>query len=104
MPKRPLPQDLPGVEGPGVSPPKFKDIDRIADQFVEVRDEKAELATKLGELEKKIIEKMGEHGLDKYRFSDQEIIVKHGKNKVKIKTVKVDTEQDGEAEEGLIPD
>lgn len=35
--RRPKAQDLPGVEGEGVSLPKFKDIDKLADKFVELR-------------------------------------------------------------------
>ena len=77
------------MEGPGVSTPKFKDIDRLADKFIEIRDQKAELATELGDIEQKIAEKMQEHGLTKYRFSDQEVVIKSGHLKVKIKTVKV---------------
>lgn len=78
------------MEGPGVSIPKHKDIDKLADQFVEKRDTKATLASQMGDIERKIIEKMIEHGLTRYRFSDQEIIIKPGKNHVKVKTVKVD--------------
>ncbi len=82
------------MEGKGVSIPRYKDLDRLGDQFITVRDQKAELATKLGETEKKIIEKMREHGLTKYRFSDQEAVYKPGKDHIKIKTVKA--EADGE--------
>lgn len=92
-------QDLPGVEGPGVSPPKFKDLDRLADKFIEIRDQKAELATKLGETEKKIAEKMQEHGLSKYKFSDQEVVLKEGKIHIKIKTVKATAEAAAESSE-----
>lgn len=89
-------QDLPGVEGPGVSLPKFKDLDRLADKFIEVRDQKAELATKLGDLEKQIADKMIHHGLDRYKFSDQEVIIKTGKTHIKIKTVKAEAPADAE--------
>lgn len=78
------------MEGPGVAPPKYKDLDRLGDKFIEVRDEKAELASKLGDIEVSIAEKMVEHGLNKYKFSDQEIILKPGKTHIKIKTVKAD--------------
>jgi hypothetical protein len=78
------------MEGPGVAPVRFKDIDRLADQFIEVRDEKAALATKLGGIEEKIAEKMVEHGIERYQFSDQEVILKKGKTHIKVKTVKAD--------------
>lgn len=93
--KKPVTQDLPGVEGPGVSLPKFKDLDRLGDKFTSVRDEKAELAAKLGDIEASIAAKMVEHGLTKYKFSDQEIILKPGKTHIKIKTVKAVSDEDG---------
>ena len=87
---KPQVQDLPEMNGPGVALPRFKDIDRLADKFIEVRDEKATLATKLGGIETQIAEKMVEHGIEKYQFSDQEVILKKGKTHVKVKTVKMD--------------
>lgn len=84
-------EDLPAMEGPGVSLPKFKDLDRLGDKFISLRDEKAELATKLGDVETNIVEKMIAHGISRYRFSDQEIILKPSTNHIKIKTVKVST-------------
>lgn len=87
---RPKPLDLPGVEGPGVSLPVDKALDKLGDEFIETRDKKAKLASKLGDLEKKIIEHMNEKGLKSYRFGDQEMEVKETKLHVKVKTVKVD--------------
>lgn len=88
------------MEGPGVSTQKFKDIDRLGDKFIEIRDQKAKLATDLGKVEEKIAAAMGEHGITKYRFADQEVILKPGKTHVKIKTVKAEgVEADGVVEE-----
>lgn len=89
---RPKAQDLPGVEGPGVAPVKYKDLEKPGDEFVELRDDKAELATKMTGVQTKIIDKMIEKGITKYRFSDQEIELIDGKRKVKVKTVKVASE------------
>lgn len=87
---RPKAQELPGVEGPGVSLPQYKDLDKLGDKFIEVRDEKAKLATKLADTEKKIIELMRDKGLEVYRFGDQEAKIVETKLHVKIKTVQVD--------------
>lgn len=87
---RPKPQDLPGVEGPGVSPVKIKELERLGDKFIEIRDDKAELARKLSKIEAQMAEIMTENGLSKYQFSDQEMILKQGKVHVKIKTVKAE--------------
>lgn len=83
------------MTGKGVEIPKFKDLDRLGDKFTSIRDEKAELATKLGDVEKSIVDKMAEHGLNKYRFGDQEIVLKPGHTHIKVKTVKVQVEPDG---------
>jgi len=91
--------DLPNMKGPGVELPKFKDLDRLADRFIEIRDEKAKLAGDLAKQEAKIAECMVEHDITRYQFSDQEVILKPGKTHVKIKTVKVDgTEAEPEEE------
>lgn len=78
------------MEGAGVAPLRYKDIDRLADKFIEVRDQKAELAAELGKIEGRIADAMVEHGITKYTFSDQEVILKPGKTHVKIKTVKAE--------------
>lgn len=78
------------MQGEGVAPLRYKDIDRLADKFIEVRDSKAELAKELTKIEGRIAEAMEEHGITKYTFSDQEVILKTGKTHVKIKTVKAE--------------
>lgn len=93
---RPKATDLPGMNGPGVAPPRYKELDRLADKFIDVRDAKAELATQLGKIETQIAEAMQEHGIKRYQFSDQEIVIKEGKVHVKVKTVKVEGARKGE--------
>lgn len=95
---RPKPQELPNLTGAGVELPSHKDLDRLGDKFTETRDEKAKLATKLSDLEKKIIELMTEKGLKNYRFGDQEMEVKETRLHVKVKTVKVEGAENGESE------
>ena len=87
---RPKQEEISGLTGPGVEVPRIKKLDQLGDKFIEIRDEKAELAEKLGDTEKSMIEVMVENGISKYRFGDQEITIKPGKNHVKIKTVKVE--------------
>lgn len=76
------------MEGEGVAPLRYKELDRLADKFVEKRDAKAELASEMTKLEAQIAEKMEEHGISKYAFSDQVVEVKKGKIHIKVKTVK----------------
>lgn len=93
---RPKAQDLPNMDGPGVGVEKFKDLDRLGDKFIEIRDEKAALATKLRDTERKLAELMADKGITRYRFGDQEIVIKIGATHIKIKTIKVDGAANGE--------
>lgn len=86
----PKAQDLPHMEGPGVALPKYKDLDKLGDKFIDIRDQKATLATKLGDTEKRIIELMRDKGLEVYRFGDQEMKIVETKLHVKVKAVQVD--------------
>ena len=52
--KRAKVQELPAMTGPGVEVPKFKALDALADEFIDVRDKKAKLAEQQGLLEEKI--------------------------------------------------
>jgi hypothetical protein len=87
---RPKATDLPGIEGPGVSELKDKKLDKLGDEFIDIRDKKASLAEELTAVETKAADRMGELGITRYRFSDQEMILKSGKTHVKVKTVKVE--------------
>ena len=81
------------IEGPGVSVPRYRDIDRLADEFHELLTERAETSEKIGTVEKKILEKMAEKGLTTYKYRDQQVIFKAGKSHIKIKTIKADADK-----------
>lgn len=89
---RPKAQDLPGVEGEGVAPIKDKKLEQLGDEFIEIRDKKAELATELTGIETKILDRMREKGIEVFRFGDQEMKLKPGKTHVKVKTIKSEPE------------
>jgi len=93
MPKTP---DLPAMEGPGVAEVKDKKLEKLADDFCEKRDAKAELAEQMTGVETKILDRMAELGINRFRYADREAIIKPGKNHVRIKVVKIG---DGEPEE-----
>lgn len=94
MAKRPTQEEIP-MEGAGVAPVKDKKLDTLCDKFIELRDSKAATATQIGETEGKILERMDELKITVHKFSDQIASIKTGKNHVKIKTVKVDGDEDG---------
>lgn len=76
------------MEGAGVAPLKDKKLDGLCDQFIDIRDQKAELAEGLTAAETKILDRMNELGITVHRFSDQIATIKTGKNHIKIKTIK----------------
>jgi hypothetical protein len=93
---RPKTKDLPGIEGPGVGQTADKKLDKLGDEFIDVRDQKAKLAEQLTGIETKAAERMGELGITRYRFSDQEMFLKPGKTHIKVKTVKNEGAENGE--------
>lgn len=102
MAKRPKQEEI-ALEGAGVAPVKDKKLDALCDKFIDLRDEKAALAEKLGQTEAQILERMAELGITIHRFADQEARINPGKSHVKVKTVKADaaaTEESDEAAEG----
>lgn len=85
-------EDLPGVEGPGVSPVKDKKLNALADEFTEKRDEKANLAEEMTGIETKILDRMDEIGVRVFKYADRVVTIKDGKRHVKIKQVKTGDE------------
>lgn len=98
MASRPKQEEIDLGADPGVGQVKDKKLERLGYEFIETRDQKAELAEKLGEIETKIFDRMGELDLRVYRFGDQELSIKDGKRHCKVKTVKTENEQFGEVE------
>lgn len=80
-------QDLPGVEGPGVSRPKIKAIEVAADDYVEVRDKRMAMTTKEIAARTKLVDVMKKHGLLRYQFSDHEVVMVPGQDKVRVRTI-----------------
>jgi len=88
--------DLPGMNGPGVEQVSDKKLDKLGDDFISIRDDKAKLAEELTAIEAKALERMAELGITRYRFSDQEMVLTPGKSHVKIKTVKAEGVEEDE--------
>ena len=94
---RPQSQDLDLGNSPGVSLPKIKALETLGYKFIDIRDKKSELAEELGAIETKMLDLMAEKGIERYRFGDQELLLKKGKNHAKVRTVKVEPgEEDNE--------
>lgn len=83
--------------GKGVGVVKDKKLTKLGDEFIEKRDQKAQLATELTALETKIKDRMAELGISIYRFGDQQMEITLGKSHVKVKTIKVEDTSDDPA-------
>lgn len=82
-------EELP-IEGEGVSKPKIKAIDKAADKYVEVRDARMEMTEKEIAAKAVLLNAMHEAGLTEYQYGDMKVIVKPGKENVKVKNVDFD--------------
>ena len=88
-PKRAKQVEMP-LKGDGVEPVTDDLLIQLGDEFVDIRDKKATLATELKATETKILDRMDELKIAVFRFSDQIVTAKTGARHVKIKTVKLD--------------
>lgn len=88
---RPKQGELPGVEGI-----KDKKLRALGDEFIELRDSKAELAKDMTACEAKIMDRMKELDLRVFVFGDQEMRITDGKKHVKVKTIKNEGQEEEE--------
>ena len=98
---RPQLQDLDLGNAPGVSLPKIKPLETLGYKFIDIRDRKAKLAEDLGKVEQKMLELMAENDIERYRFGDQELLLKKGKNHAKVRTIKVEPGEDDDKKAGV---
>ena len=84
---------------PSFHPPSHKDIDKLAEVYVEKRNERMEATTQESEAMEALLNVMAKHELQEYRIPDTNLVVKvkQGKHKVSVRAVKEDGE---EAEDG----
>jgi len=85
-------EELPAMEGPGVSRPKIKEIEVAADKYVEVRDKRMALTEKEITARTGLIQAMADHKVTEYVYDDQKVVLVHGVDKVKVRHVKDETD------------
>ena len=89
MAKRAKQNEMP-LKGEGVEVTTDKKLIALGDEFIDLRDSKAETTTKMTKTEKDILERMKILNLQQFRFGDQLAVLSTGKQHIKIKTVKVE--------------
>ncbi len=93
MAKRPKQEEIP-MAREGVAAKQIPKLENLGDDFIEKRDAKATLAEEMTAIETEMLELMGEHGITRYRFGDQELVLKPRKNHVKANKVNVEGQED----------
>lgn len=89
--------DLPAIEGEGVAPKRIKALEVAADNYVDRRDTRMKLTEEEVAARSKLAELMKQHNLTIYRFGDEQVEVKPGKDKVKVRKVDgTETEDEGD--------
>jgi hypothetical protein len=66
-------QELPGVEGPGVSPVSIPEIEKLADAYVDARDKRVKLTTKEVEAKTNLLAALHAHEKEIGKTADGEI-------------------------------
>lgn len=93
--KRPKNQDLPGVTGEGVTPERIPELDKLADDGVDILDELEELKNRKATLFIALTDEMHSHGLLVYHSeSGVDVKTETGKETLKLtrSTIQCSTE------------
>lgn len=90
--------ELPGMTGDGVAPVSIPEIDKLCEPYIRERDKRMALTPKEVKAKENLIEAIHKHiragtlhpdsdGIVIYRFDDLKIILKPGKETLKVKSV-----------------
>lgn len=86
-------EDLPGVEGEGVSPVKIKAVDTAFDELIGARSKRMSWGEKEGEASAALVTLFHKHNLKVYVFDDKNYTLKQIE---KIKLAPKEEEENGE--------
>jgi hypothetical protein len=95
--------DLPGMTGPGVAPVTIAEINDLADDYIKERDKRCRLTPREVAAKEKLIASIHKHadkigrnaaGMIVYRYDEQVITLAPGKEKLKIKDVSKDEDEE----------
>lgn len=94
--KKPAQDDLPAIEGPGVAPPRIRAIDKLADEYIEIRDQRVQMTPQEVAAKQNLIGALHKHaaklgtqpdGSIVYRYGTIQITLLPGKEKLKVQDV-----------------
>lgn len=70
---------------PDMEPPSIKAIDDAADIYYDAMQERVKLSREEDEAKDNLIDKMKEHGLDRYETADGKVVTVTSKSNIKVK-------------------
>jgi hypothetical protein len=92
--------ELPEMEGPGVAPVRIKAIDKLADAYIEIRDQRVQMTPQEVAAKQSLIAALHKHadklgtdpatGVIVYRYDTILITLEPGKEKLRVKTADED--------------
>lgn len=91
-------QELPEMNGPGVEPVQFDDIDEIASEYVKKRDERIVLLGQEVDAKRRLKSAMDKHTLKTYEYDGYIVCIVPGEEVLKVKKAKktaVEIQDDG---------
>lgn len=90
------------LPGEGMEPPRHKRVDDAADNYYDTMMDRVKLSKEEHELKDALIDKMKEHGIDRYEMPDGKIVMVTHKSNVRVKKKKAKKgaapSENGEAE------
>lgn len=78
----------------GMEPPSHKDVDHAAENYFEVMRERCKLSKEEDEKKTALIEKMKEHGIDRYETPDGLVVTVTSKTNVAVKQKNKDASEE----------
>lgn len=95
-------QELPGIEGEGVSAVHIPEVDQLAEAYVKERDKRLRVMPKEVAAKLKLIDAMHAHakklmlpdGSLTYRYDEMVITLEPGKEKLKVRDVSQDVDEE----------
>lgn len=99
MPRRAKQPDLPAIEGAGVAPVRIRAIDKLADEYITVRDQRVQLTPQEVSAKQALIGALHKHadklgtdpsGAIVYRYDTIVITLEPGKEKLRVKNAEED--------------
>ena len=79
-----------------MEPPKVDEIEQAADAYRELRDHRMQLGKDEADARKVLMAAMLKHKIKTYTYDDYEVFIEQGAEKVRVKSLKIATDEEDE--------